>query len=99
MSASDNLSQDQFGPMYHGTRAILEHGLVLPGSSGLAYATSDPAAAKMFGETKLPTGKIGPNKVYKVTPLSKSVTAKPGNYEGETHYSTPHGFKVLGEHE
>jgi hypothetical protein len=98
MSAQDNLSGEQFGPMYHGTKALLNHGLVLPGSSGLAYATSDPGSADLFGHTKMPEGKTGPNKVYKVTPLANDVTTKKGKFKGETHYISSTGFMVLGEH-
>lgn len=94
-----NLSEDQFGPMYHGTKAILKHGLVLPGSSGLAYATSYDGSAQLFGHTKMPEGEVGPNKVYKVTPLSDDVKTKRGKFKGETHYISPSGFMVLGEHE
>jgi hypothetical protein len=93
-----NLSEDQFGPMYHGTKAILKHGLVLPGSSGLAYATSDAGSADLFGHTKMPEGEVGPNKVYKVTPLSDDVKTKKGKFKGETHYISQSGFMVLGEH-
>ena len=94
-----NLSEQQFGPMYHGTKAILKHGLVLPGSSGLAYATSYDGSAQLFGSTKMPEGEVGPNKVYKVTPLADDVKTKRGKFKGETHYISPTGFMVLGEHE
>jgi len=94
-----NLSPQQFGPMYHGTKAILKHGLVLPGSSGLAYATSYDGSAQLFGSTKMPEGEVGPNKVYKVTPLADDVKTKRGKFKGETHYISPTGFMVLGEHE
>ena len=93
-----NLSEEQFGPMYHGTKAILKHGLVLPGSSGLAYATSDAGSADLFGHTKMPEGEVGPNKVYKVKPVSNEVREESGNVEGERFYSSPHGFMITGEH-
>ena len=98
MSAQDNLSGQQFGPMYHGTKAILKSGLVLPGSSGLAYATSEPLSADLFGATKMPEGETGPNKVYRVMPLTNDVTTKKGQFKHETHYISPTGFVVLGEH-
>ena len=94
-----NLSNQQFGPMYHGTRAILKGGLVLPGSSGVAYATSDPGSARLFGHTKMPEGEVGPNRVYRVTPLAEDVATKRGNFRGETHYISPTGFMVLGDHD
>ena len=96
---NQNLSEEQFGPMYHGTKAILKHGLVLPGSSGLAYATSYDGSAQLFGSTKMPEGEVGPNKVYKVTPLANDVKTKKGKFKGETHYISASGFMVLGEHE
>lgn len=95
---NQNLSQEQFGPMYHGTKAILKNGLVLPGSSGLAYATSDAGSADLFGHTKMPEGEVGPNKVYRVTPLANDVQTKKGKFKGETHYISSSGFMVLGEH-
>jgi hypothetical protein len=84
--------------MFHGTKAVIKDNLIKPGSTGMAYATSDPSAAKMFGDTKLPEGEVGKNKVYKVMPLSDDVIAKKGNLENETHYASPTGFLVLGEH-
>jgi hypothetical protein len=92
MSAEDNLSQE----MFHGTRAILRGKTITP-MSGVAYATSDPEAAMMFAKTKLPEGKLGDAKVYKVAPLD-DVEERAGNFPGEKHYSSKTGFKVIGEH-
>ena len=47
----------------------------------------------------MPEGEVGPNKVYKVTPLADDVKTKKGKFKGETHYISPSGFMVLGEHE
>ena len=50
-----NLSKQQFGPMYHGTRADVSGGFVLPavtegeGRMARAWATSDPDQAIFFG--------------------------------------------------
>lgn len=92
MAAEDNLSAQ----MFHGTRARLRGGVIAP-IGGAAYATSDPAAALMFAKTKLPDGPLSDPKVYKVEPIG-DVDQKPGNFPGETHYSSPLGFKVIGEH-
>ena len=105
MSAQDNLSPKQFGPMYHGTRAHIVGGVILPavtegeGRTARAWATSDPEQARFFGETKMPAGaEKNSVKVYKVTPVSDEVKEEPGNLSGERLYSTPHGFMVTGEH-
>ena len=101
-----NLSKKQFGPMYHGTRADVSGGFILPhvtegeGPNARAWATSDPGQARFFGETKLPIGaEKRPVKVYRVTPVSDNVREESGNVEGERFYSSPHGFMVLGEHD
>jgi hypothetical protein len=100
-----NLSQQQFGPMYHGTRADVSGGFIFPavteGESRMAnaWATSDPGQARFFGETKMPKGaEKNPVKVYKVEPVSKEVKEESGNIEGERFYSSPHGFMITGEH-
>jgi len=105
MSAQDHLSQKQFGPMYHGTRADVSGGFILPamtegeGRQARAWATSDPGQARFFGETKMPLGaEKNPVKVYKVAPVSNEVKEESGNIEGERFYSSPHGFMVMGEH-
>jgi len=101
-----NLSQQQFGPMYHGTRADVSGGFILPavtegeGRMARAWATSDPGQARFFGETKMPKGaEKNPVKVYKVSPVSDEVKEESGNIEGERFYSSPHGFMITGEHE
>jgi hypothetical protein len=100
-----NLSEEQFGPMYHGTRADVSGGFILPhvtegeGPNARAWATSDPGQARFFGETKLPIGaEKRPVKVYKVAPVSDEVRVESGNVEHEKFFSSPHGFMVLGEH-
>ena len=100
-----NLSKQQFGPMYHGTRADVSGGFVLPavtegeGRMARAWATSDPDQARFFGETKMPKGaEKNPVKVYKVSPVSDEVKEESGNIEGERFYSSPHGFMITGEH-
>jgi hypothetical protein len=105
MPAQDHLSQKQFGPMYHGTRADVSGGFILPamtegeGRQARAWATSDPGQARFFGETKMPLGaEKNPVKVYKVAPVSDEVKEESGNVEGERFYSSPHGFMVMGEH-
>ena len=101
-----NLSKQQFGPMYHGTRADVSGGFVLSavtegeGRMARAWATSDPEQARFFGETKMPKGaEKNPVKVYKVSPVSDEVKEESGNIEGERFYSSPHGFMITGEHE
>jgi len=100
-----NLSQEQFGPMYHGTRADVSGGFIFPavtegeGRMARAWATSDPEQARFFGETKMPKGaEKNPVKVYKVQPVSNEVKEESGNIEGERFYSSPHGFMITGEH-
>jgi hypothetical protein len=100
-----NLSEEQFGPMYHGTRADVSGGFILPhvtegeGPNARAWATSDPGQARFFGETKLPIGaEKNPVKVYRVAPVSNEVRVESGNVEREKFFSSPHGFMVLGEH-
>ena len=93
-----NLSQQQFGPMYHGTKAVIKGVSIDPGANGLAYATSDPGSAELFGKTKMPSGEVGENKVYRVIPKAKDVSTKKGQFKGETHYSSPSGFIIMGEH-
>jgi hypothetical protein len=100
-----NLSEQQFGPMYHGTRADVSGGFILPavtegeGPVARAWATSDPGQARFFGETKLPLGRERhPVKVYRVAPVSDNVKVESGNVEHEKFFSSPHGFMVLGEH-
>ena len=100
-----NLSEEQFGPMYHGTRADVSGGFILPhvtegeGPNARAWATNDPGQARFFGETKLPIGaEKRPVKVYKVAPVSDEVRVESGNVEHEKFFSSPHGFMVLGEH-
>ena len=90
-----NLSKQQFGPMYHGTRADVSGGFVLPavtegeGRMARAWATSDPDQARFFGETKMPKGaEKNPVKVYKVSPVSDEVKEESGNIEGERFYSS-----------
>lgn len=91
--------------MYHGTRADVSGGFILPavteGESRMAraWATSDPEQARFFGETKMPKGaEKNPVKVYKVEPVSNKVEETYGNIEGERFYSSPHGFMITGEH-
>lgn len=105
MSASDNLSKEQFPPMYHGTRAKVTGGVILPsvttgeGIHPYAWATSDPEQARFFGESKIPrVGERGSTRVYKVEPLTNEYHQEHGNLEGETFYKSPHGFKIVGEH-
>jgi glucan-binding YG repeat protein len=105
MAAQDNLSKKQFPAMYHGTRAHITGGVILPsiteGESRMAraWATSDPGQARFFGETKMPKGaENNPVKVYKVTPVSNQLKEEWGNIEGEKFYSSPHGFMITGEH-
>ena len=100
-----NLSRQQFGPMYHGTRADVSGGFIFPhvtegeGRQARAWATNDPGQARFFGETKLPKGfEKNPVKVYRVAPVSDEVREESGNVEHERFYSSPHGFMVLGEH-
>jgi hypothetical protein len=85
--------------MYHGTKAIIKDHIIRPGTGGLAYATSDPGSAELFGKTKLPSGEVGGNKVYKVMPLSDDVSTARGKFKDETHYSSATGFIILGENE
>ena len=92
MSASDNLSQQ----LFHGTRAKITGDIITPGPSGFAYATTDKAAAELFGKTKLPEGEVGENKVYLVEGLGK-VTVSPGNFPDEMHHASDTGFKIVGE--
>jgi hypothetical protein len=96
---NNNLSKQQFGPMYHGTKAVIKDHIIRPGTGGLAYATSDPGSAELFGKTKLPSGEVGENKVYKVMPLSDDVSTARGKFKDETHYSSATGFIILGENE
>jgi hypothetical protein len=103
--SSRNLSPKQFPNMYHGTRADVSGGFIFPavtegeGRMARAWATSDPGQARFFGETKMPKGfEKNPVKVYKVEPVSKEVKEESGNIEGETFYSSPHGFMITGEH-
>jgi hypothetical protein len=91
--------------MYHGSRADLSSGFILPavtegeGRMAKAWATSDPGQARFFGESKMPLGRERhPVKVYRVAPVSDTVHRESGNVQGETFYSTPHGFMILGEH-
>ena len=100
-----NLSEEQFGPMYHGTRAHIVGGVILPhvtggyGRQARAWATSDPGQARFFGETKMPIGfERSSVKVYRVKPVSNEVREESGNVEGERFYSSPHGFMITGEH-
>jgi hypothetical protein len=46
----------------------------------------------------MPEGEVGPNKVYRVTPLADDVKTKKGKFKHETHYISQSGFMVLGEH-
>lgn len=92
MSASDNLSKQ----LFHGTRAKITGDIITPGPSGFAYATTDKAAAELFGKTKLPEGEVGENKVYRVRGMG-NVTTKKGNFKGETHHISDTGFLILGE--
>jgi hypothetical protein len=89
--------------MYHGTRADIKHGLILPnGYMGAAWATSDPEQARMYGGTKVPEGKTSesPVKVYKVIPtVPEAVVRSKGTKEGETHFASPHGFVIDRLHE
>ena len=94
MSAQDNLSQQ----LFHGTKAVLKGHIIHPGPSGVAYATTDPGSAELFGRTKLPEGEVGENKVYRVMPLGNDVKTKRGKFKGETHHLSSTGFLVLGEH-
>jgi len=105
MSASDNLSKRQFPPMYHGTRAEIKGNIILPaitqgeGPHAKAFATSDPEQAYFFGESKYPKqGKLGDVTVYKVEPLTSYYKAESGNLDDETFYTSPHGFRIIGEH-
>jgi hypothetical protein len=93
-----NLSKQQFGPMYHGTKAVIKDHIIRPGTGGLAYATSDPGSAELFGKTKTPSGEVEENKVYRVMPLAQDVSTKAGNFKGETHYSSPTGFFITGQY-
>ena len=98
MAAQEHLSPQQFGPMYHGTKAVIDGVRIMPGASGMAYASSDPGSAELFGRTKMPDGKVGENKVYKVIPAANDVVTKKGNFKGETHFMSPSGFIIMGEH-
>jgi hypothetical protein len=91
--------------MYHGTRADVSGGFILPhvtegeGRMARAWATSDAGQARFFGETKRPLGaEKNPVKVYRVAPVSNEVRVESGNVEHEKFFSSPHGFMVLGEH-
>lgn len=104
MSAREHLGR-QWPPMYHGTRADVSMGFILPhvtegeGPMAKAWATSDPGQARFFGETKMPLGRERhPVKVYRVVPVSDDVHEDSGNVEGERFYSTRHGFMITGEH-
>ena len=73
MTASDNLSAQ----LFHGTRAVIQGKFIQ--STGLwheAWATDSPEAAELYGKTKLPNGAVGPLKIYKVEPMSKSAVEK-----------------------
>lgn len=88
------LSEHQFGPMYHGTRADIKNGFIFPGQSGVAYATSDPEQARLYGETKFHDNE-NPVTVYRVSPVQPNeVQSRKGETEGETHYLTSQGFLI-----
>lgn len=100
-----NLSKQQFPPMYHGTRAKIKGGVILPsavtgeGVHTRAWATSDPEQAVFFGESKIPrTGEVTFPTVYKVEPLTSEYHEEHGNVAGEMFYTSPHGFRIIGEH-
>lgn len=101
MAASDNLSQQQFGKMYHGTRAPLGSFVLPVGPTGIAYATSDPERARLYGETKFDAAnKDNPVQVLEVTPVQPDeVESATGEHEGEIHYRSRQGFMVVGKHE
>ena len=92
--------------MYHGTRAKITGGVILPsaitgeGLHARAWATSDPKEAVFYGESKIPrTGEVGFPTVYKVEPLTEEYHQESGNVPGETFYTSPHGFRIIGKHE
>lgn len=94
---SQNLSEAQFGPMYHGTRAPVGDFVLPVGPTGIAYATSDPEQARVYGETKIPHGvdPSSPVRVYQVEPVQPDeVESVPGEKEGEVHYRSRQGFMV-----
>lgn len=100
MAASDNLSEGQFGKMYHGTRANVGNFVFPVGPTGMAYATSDPERARLYAETKFdPQHKDNPVQVLEVTPVQPDeVESVPGEHEAETHYRSRQGFMVTGKH-
>ena len=89
------------GPMFHGTRAENLGGFIFPGQHGIAYATSDPEEAHLYGKTKIASKEHvnKPVKVYKVVPVqSNEIETAPGTKEGVTHYNSRQGFMITGEH-
>jgi len=88
------------GPMFHGTRAGIKYGLVLPGVMGKAYATSDPEDAKFYGETKIASAaEVGqPVRVYKVEPVQPDEIQQQPGTKGSVHFVSNQGFMITGEH-
>ena len=83
--------------LFHGTRAVIQGNYIL-GPRG-AWATDSPEAAKEYGTTKWPEGKVGPLKVYQVEPLDPSslkIDAHPYMQDVKNYHNS--AFKIVGEH-
>lgn len=97
MAASEHLHP----ALFHGTRAVINgKDIYARGMLGQAWASDDPESAREYGRTKLPEGEVGPLKVYQVTPIVKDMVEKSPHptREGVNNYSTPLGFRIVGEH-
>lgn len=92
MSAQDNLSKE----LFHGTRAVIKGTHIVP-NRGAAWATDSKEAAEEYGKTKMPEGKIGPLKVYRVEPTDDMPETEHPYREGVKLYASAKGFKILGE--
>jgi hypothetical protein len=102
MAASDHVNGDQFPPLYHGTKAIIKEGqgIHAKGYYQEAWASDSPDSARDYGRFKIPEGEIGPLRVYKVEPTSRSLLQRFPDplREGVYSYVTPLGFRIVGEH-
>lgn len=89
MAASDHTSQQQFGPLFHGTKNELAPGDVIePRSKKWAHATPSLRTARVFGQN-----------VYEVEPVDphETWTDRMPHTGYEYHWETlGPGFKVVG---